>query len=371
MELMDDASTIERKLFAIADKKRTPLYGVLELTPLCNMNCDMCYVRLDKEEMDARGRIRTLDEWLNLAKEMKDAGTLFVLLTGGEPLLYPYFKELYLQLRKLGMVVTVNTNGTLINEEWVEFFKIHKPRRINITLYGADDNAYTNLCHNHGGFNKTINAIKMLKENKLDVKINGSLVKANADDCVKIIDIGKSMDIPVKIDTYMYPAKRERIDTKVYDSRLDPISAANYRIEILKKEIGEDIFKHYLEEMIKIVDNTKLIDKPKCMSCKAGKSSFVINWQGMLRPCIVMDSPERNAFEIGFRKAWEEIVKEVDMIRTSSKCNMCKFKNICNNCAAATLYEEGSYEAVPDYICQYTQKTYDLILEEWKKYANK
>ena len=106
-------SSIEQKLFMWAESRKEPIYGVLELTPMCNMNCDMCYVRLSREEMDNQGKMLSLERWLELAREMKDAGVLFVLLTGGEPLLYPWFKELYLELLNMGMVVTVNSNGTL------------------------------------------------------------------------------------------------------------------------------------------------------------------------------------------------------------------------------------------------------------------
>ena len=77
------------------------------------------------------------------------------LLTGGEPLLFPGFKELYIELQKMGMILTINTNGTLIDEEWADFFQKYKPRRMNITLYGADDQAYEQLCHYPGGFQKT------------------------------------------------------------------------------------------------------------------------------------------------------------------------------------------------------------------------
>ena len=45
MELMEDGTTIEQQMFAMATEKKVPLYGVLELLPLCNLNCDMCYVR--------------------------------------------------------------------------------------------------------------------------------------------------------------------------------------------------------------------------------------------------------------------------------------------------------------------------------------
>ena len=49
MELMEDGTTIEQQMFAMAAEKKVPLYGVLELLPLCNLNCDMCYVRMSRE----------------------------------------------------------------------------------------------------------------------------------------------------------------------------------------------------------------------------------------------------------------------------------------------------------------------------------
>ena len=132
MELMEDGTTIEQQMFAMATEKKVPLYGVLELLPLCNLNCDMCYVRMSREEMEEVGRLRTMEEWTKTAEDMMRAGTLFVLLTGGEPLLYPHFRELYQKLRELGMIITINTNGTLIDEAWADFFAENKPRRINI-----------------------------------------------------------------------------------------------------------------------------------------------------------------------------------------------------------------------------------------------
>ena len=113
--------TYEKYLIERAARGQIPLNASLELLPVCNMNCDMCYVRLSGEEMERQGRLRRADEWLALADQMKEAGTLFVLLTGGEPLLYPGFREVYLGLRKMGMILTVNTNGTLLDEGWADF----------------------------------------------------------------------------------------------------------------------------------------------------------------------------------------------------------------------------------------------------------
>ena len=164
MEPLEGATTVERMLLDQARRTRTPANGSIELLPLCNMNCDMCYVRLSREEMEAKGRLRTADEWLEIGRQMKDAGVLFLLLTGGEPFLYPDFRRLYLELRKMGMIITINTNGTLINEDLAEFFGKYKPRRVNITLYGTDEETYDKLCHYPGGYEKTLRGIRLLRE---------------------------------------------------------------------------------------------------------------------------------------------------------------------------------------------------------------
>ena len=62
--------TYERILIAKAGESNTPISGSFELLPLCNMNCDMCYVRLDRKEMEQQGRLRTADEWIELAEQM-------------------------------------------------------------------------------------------------------------------------------------------------------------------------------------------------------------------------------------------------------------------------------------------------------------
>ena len=113
MEYPEAVSTIEKRMISHAAVSQRPVNGSIELLPLCNMSCDMCYVRLDRAQMERVGRLRTADEWICLAREMEKAGVLFLLLTGGEPLLFPDFQKLYLELKRIGMILTINTNGTL------------------------------------------------------------------------------------------------------------------------------------------------------------------------------------------------------------------------------------------------------------------
>lgn len=362
MELMNDGTTIEQQMFAKAADKRLPLYGILELLPLCNLSCDMCYVRMSKQEQEQVGRLRTISEWLAIAEDMAKVGTLFVLLTGGEPLLYPEFRTLYLKLLELGMIVTINTNATLINEEWADFFAKHKPRRINITLYGTSNTTYEKLCHYSEGFDKALNGIKLLKARQIDVKINGSLAKANVDDRMKIIEIGESLNIPVRIDTYMYPTDRERAHAYNFQARLEPEMAAKVRVEVLRREMGEELFAQYRKLTLEKVYTEEQNDaEPRGMKCRAGQSSFVINWQGQMRSCVVLDNPSISLQKTSFSDAWTQIVKGVEELRTSTKCSQCTLCNVCNTCVAAAIAETGTADGVPEYLCRYTKATIEYL----------
>lgn len=368
MEPLEGATTVERMLLDQARRTRTPANGSIELLPLCNMNCDMCYVRLSREEMEAKGRLRTADEWLEIGRQMKDSGVLFLLLTGGEPFLYPDFRRLYLELRKMGMIITINTNGTLIDEDLAEFFGKYKPRRVNITLYGTDEETYANLCHYPGGYEKTLRGIRLLREQGVDVKVGGSLARANQDDLDKLLDIGEALDIPVRVDTYMMPATRERDLPYNMQSRLNPEEAARARIQALKREMGPELFPQYVRQSVERADHPEPAEaKPGHMSCMAGQCSFTINWQGEMRPCVILTEPAISVFEVGFKAAWKYIVEETHKILLNEKCSTCHMRHLCRTCAASALLETGGYGGVPDYMCRYAGESLRILREEWEK----
>ena len=371
MEPLQDATTVERILLAQAKQTRTPANGSIELLPLCNMNCDMCYVRLSREEMERQGRLRTADEWLEIGRQMKDAGVLFLLLTGGEPFLYPDFKRLYLGLRQMGMILTINTNGTLIDEELAEFFGKYKPRRVNTTLYGTDEETYAELCHYPGGYERTLRGIRLLRERGVDVKVGGSLTRANKDDLDRLLDVEKELGIPVRVDTYMMPATRERELPYNMQSRLGPEEAARARLHALKREMGPELFPQYVHQSVYMADHPEPAEsKPGHMACMAGQCSFTINWQGEMRPCVMLSEPAVSVFEAGFEDAWKYIVEETGKILLNAKCSTCHLCHLCRTCAASALLEAGSYDAVPEYMCRYAEESLRLLREEWEKLQN-
>lgn len=369
MELMNDASTREQLLIKKAKQQQIPITGSIELLPLCNMNCDMCYVRLSREEMEKKVRLRSAEEWLDMVRQMERAGVLFLLLTGGESLLFPDFKKLYRELKKMGMILTINTNATIIDEEWAAFFETYKPRRINITLYGADEESYEKLCHYPGGFTKTIQAIKLLRERNVDVKISFSITKANYNNMEKVFMIGQQLDIPVHIDPYMMPGIRERDRPYNRQIRVLPEEAAQASLEALRIQLSEDFYKQYIIQSMERVENPDFPRGDGHVSCLAGNCSFTINWQGEMRPCVMLTEPSVPVFEKGFIKAWEEICSQTREIRINPLCAQCRFRPLCKICAAGSLLETGTYDGIPDYLCRYSKELYRLLLQEVKTYG--
>lgn len=362
MDITRDLNSGEQRLMGRAGQLGLPITGGLELLPLCNMNCDMCYVRLSRAEMEARGRLRSGREWLELGRQMARAGTLFLQLTGGEPLLHPDFKEIYLGLKKLGMILTVNTNGTLIDEEWADFFGAIKPRRINITLYGASEETYGALCHYPGGFDRVLRAVKLLRGRNVDVKLSGSLTRENAGDLQAMAALAKNLGVPLHVDSYMIPAARERGIPFDQQSRLMPEAAAAAAVAFMKAVKTPEEFAEYGAAALHRVDQPVSANgEPAVPGCLAGRCGFTVSWLGRLQPCEVLTDPAADVFEMGFEAAWTQVRQQYQAVRYCADCAACRLRPLCSTCPAACLMETGGYLGRPDYLCRYAAETERLL----------
>lgn len=354
MELYEILNSAEKLLQMKADKTHTPLGGSIELLPLCNMSCKMCYVHQSKAEMDAQGRMLTCDEWLSIVKAACEKGVLFLLLTGGEPLLYPEFRRLYTGISHMGVVLTVNTNGTLIDEEWADFFAANGVRRINITLYGKDDATYGTLCGNPKGFTQVMRAAKLLKERDVAFRFTCSLTPDNIDQLPEIYAVARSFDVPLVPASYMFPAVR-RNKTAQEQFRLTPERAAKavmegYRIE----HPASDMEAASRMTLDKLNQPPRLVNKVG-FPCHAGHSGFWMNWKGELMPCGMFQEPRISMLEHSFADCWDFIVDACEKMEQCQACKACKYQNICSVCPACCSAETGSVAGRPEYVCRMTE----------------
>ena len=78
------------------------------------------------------------------------------------------------------------------------------------------------------------------------------------------------------------------------------------RVEVLQREMGEEVFAQYRKIQLDEAENTPEGEAVQGqMACRAGKSSFVVNWQGEIRSCVVLDKPSIPLRDVEFEEAWK------------------------------------------------------------------
>lgn len=359
---------IEQNICNKADLARIPIAGNIELLPLCNMDCKMCFAKMTKSQMEAHHRMYNYKEWIEIARQASQAGTVFMLLTGGEPFLYPNLKELYFELKKMGYILSINTNGTLIDDEIADWLAQSPPRRLNITLYGASDETYATLCNNPKGFTQVMSAIEKLKARNIDIKFNCSLTSYNIQDLDAIHAISRELDIPIEIGFYMFPPVRSNnIENVRYRLSAEDAAKARFRIEELNHGTEFDDFVRYSLKAYRQYEQTNPYESG--YTCRSGNSVYWINYDGTMSACSFTTDCQIDVFEKGFDAAWKDLKEHVKNSEMSRECHNCKMKILCGKCAAAAISETGDIGGVPRYYCELTSH-YIKLLEEREKEFN-
>ncbi|MBE6821304.1 MAG: radical SAM protein [Ruminococcaceae bacterium] len=353
-------------LFSKADKSSVPLSGSFELTSRCPLDCKMCYIHRKENDCEAMKHEKSTQWWLDLARQAQEAGMLMLLLTGGEPLLRKDFEEIYLGAKKLGLLVSVNTNGLLIDDDKVKFFADNPPQKLNISLYGASEETYRELCGNGKAYEKVFTAVRKLREAGIGVKINYTATQYNSHDAKKIYDFANELGLPVQTVTYMFPPVRAGGDTA---ERMSPEEAAKVQFECKLLNMGGERLRKHIEAKADIKrKNTDGGERGEQIPCRAGKSTFWVTWDGKMTPCGMMTTP---MFEISsFNDAWECIKKSRENIFLPLKCKTCDLRNYCDMCAAVTLAETNDFSTVPEYLCRKAAEHKRLCEEFMTKHEN-
>lgn len=357
-------------LYAKACRMRTPLNGTFELSPVCNFSCRMCYVRKTAKEVRESPRgILTLDDWRRIAREARSAGMLELLLTGGEPLLWPDFWTLYEELIDMGFLVSINTNGSLIDEKAIARFRRRPPQRINITLYGASDETYQRLCGTGGVYTRVDFAIRGLLDAGLTVKLNCSLTPDNAGDIDRIVDYAKERNTVLSVSTYMFPPVRRDPSQIGVNARFTPEESSRYMMRYLRRNRGEERFRGYLKSILD-GNAAPLGLESDCVDpvdghirCRAGSASFWITWDGWLTPCGMMPEPKADVRSQAFADAWTAITEKAAAIKLSGLCDKCPSRDICHPCAAIAYAETGRFSEIPTYRCHAVQQMCEMARE--------
>lgn len=332
-----------------------PIAGNFELTARCNFNCPMCYVHMTPEQLKASGKEElTAKQWLDLARAAKDKGMVFVLLTGGEPLVRKDFFEIYDGMREMGLLISINSNGSMLKGEILERFLENPPFRFNISLYGGNNETYRNMC-GIPAYDQVKENIRRLRQAGVEVSLNLSITPYNKDDLAQIYADAVELDVNVRASSYMYPSVRVNGEQYGCGNRLSCSESAKYSVEWDKLRFTPEEFALRAEALMQrqgIEQEGCPVEEGEGVRCRAGSTAFWMTWDGRMLPCGMMTTPVAYPLETGFDAAWEQIRAATAAIKTPGKCVNCSYKDICGACAAVYYTETGDFDGVPEYVCR-------------------
>ena len=318
-------------------QERVPLSGSMELDLRCNLRCLHCY-----RDGDWPSDILNTDEVNGVLDQVAAAGTIWMLFTGGEIFLRKDFFEIYDHARRLGLIVTLFTNGTTVTECIADRLAKDVPYSIEVTLYGRTRETYEKVTGVPGSHEKCYRGVELMLDRGLPVKLKTIVMRTNQHELVDMASYAKGHGLEFKYDTMINPN---------FDGSLMP---CNVRLSPEESVVVDFALPERMEEYREYFEARKHITSSRVFSCGAGSRTFHIDPYGNMKMCILLRDPEYNLREMTFQEIWnEQFPLTYSKMRSAGhQCNSCNLFSLCDKCPAWSLMEKGSLEARVEYTCE-------------------
>ena len=270
-------------------------------------------------------------------QEAIDAGMMYAALTGGECLASPDFERLYLFLHSRGIQVAILTNGVLLDEARIHFFKEHPPSCIYVTLYGDCEETYERVT-GYRQFERVMRNLRMANEALLPIRISITPNRYLGDSIEALLQCAASTGIAFDVGSSLFSPREE---TGRNDGFRD-LEVEDY-VRIFKME---QAIKGYLPPVECETDPPAPNgdcngEAPRGLRCGAGRSTFTVTWDGTIMPCnrlLHLGVPYERG---GFIETWKQLNQHAMNYLLPAECETCNHRYASRDCAAAHQGKAG------------------------------
>jgi radical SAM protein with 4Fe4S-binding SPASM domain len=326
----------------IADK-RLPLGGSLELTFRCNLRCVHCYLG------DARLGVADPDELrygeiCDLLDQVVDEGCLWLLLTGGEPLLRADFLDIHTYAKRKGLLVTLFTNGTLITPQIADYLKDWRPLLVEITLYGRTRETYERITGVAGSYERCLRGIELLLDRDVPVRLKTMALTLNKHEVLAMKEYAKELGASFRFDPMVNAG---------LDGAQEPTNLRLAPEEVLELDLADaarvDEWRRFCDRALRLAP-----DPERIYVCTAGMRSFHIDPHGMLSMCLISRGRSYDLRSGSFHEGWHDFLPRVrdETASASYECNQCELISLCGQCPGWAQLEHGDREKRVDFLCE-------------------
>lgn len=337
-------------IFSKVATDRIPISGSIELTMRCNLKCYHCYCVYNKDKKEL-----STSQWKNIIDQIVDAGCLWLLLTGGDPLIRSDFIEIYLYAKRKGLIITIFTNGTLLTPQIADFLKDYPPFSVEITLYGATNKTYEKVTRITDSFDSCIKGIDLLLQRNVPLKLKTTITTLNKDELWEIKEYSKKLGIEFRFDLAINPKMNGSMES------------CQYRLcseEVVKLDLADNERREKWEEYYQRTQKQARPDK--LYFCGAGQDMFHIDSYGNLSICIMSRRSSYNVEKKSFLEGWHNFLPKINSQKRKIdyKCAQCEIWFLCEHCPGWAELEEQDSQMHIDYLCQIAQQRAEYLKKE-------
>lgn len=305
-----------------------PLSAHMDITYRCNERCVHCYLDHDQPGEMTTAQIK------DIIRQLAESGTLFLSISGGEPLMRRDCFEILEYARSLRFNVKLKTNAVMIGPKEADRLKQLGIEQIQISIYSHIPEVHDAITKLPGSLRRSLEAIERLKAHGLKVSITNVLMRPNFNDAKAVQKLAQELGVEFAVDPTITPMMNgDRSILNLGISRED-----------LREVFQTEEFVGNVREFcgtVAPVDEDVLNGH----SCSAGHTLVYISPFGDVYPCVQFPMPCGNLLKQSFRDIWWGS-SELNELRTVAvrdlpTCSTCNHAGSCTRCPGLA-YMEGN-----------------------------
>lgn len=303
-----------------------------ELTTRCPLKCPQCYnITPLNKDFDHSLLVNYLQE----AARLK---VLYIALSGGEPLVYPYLTETTQQIHTLGMQSTMATSGCGLNAR-----RLNELAKAGMGWIWISINGSTEEIHNKSRdkYDDAIKALELLQKTDLLYGINWVARKDNAHDFPNLVDLAKKYGVKAINILRLKPDSHKQVADLLDGRELAGLAAylQSYKdsTPAVLVETCFSVLRTFVHQ-----DHYQGIEA----GCTAGRQLIAVDVDGNFRPCRHLNYPEKRT---GIAEYWSESDTLYKLRSTEENvldpCKSCSYLLNCRTCRATCANLYGDFDA--------------------------
>jgi len=290
--------TPSARLKQVAMQRAQPLSATLELTYRCNWRCVFCY---NPRHHDRRGLSGA--EWLAVLDDLRALGTLYVALTGGEPLTHADFLAVAWGVRRRALALRILTNGALITERMADEIAALAPLGVEMSLHGAEAATHDAATATPGSFDAMLRGLDRLRERGVATVLKTPLTRLNEGQIDAMHELAGARGVPWRVDPVLTPRDDGDVSPLEWRASASAVERIFHRLAALGQLPHEDRAHGGL-------------------NCGLGRTTLAVSPEGDVFPCMQWrKAPLGNVRETPLRELWPTSPERVRAAAVSAAAN--------------------------------------------------